>query len=161
MRFKNTSQRQAVMARLSSLGIYNRRQFTLNDMKKFSKAKEGQRTTRKPLGEIRDSMEKEKGQVKLYLWGNQIGSYNPRQKKITVEDAGWQTVTTKDRLNRIIPLGKIIQRKGEWYFENSRGNKIQFGGRATFDMKSRKVKSRQSQRIDPTKIFRWLYTGGK
>ena len=80
-----------------------RTKFELSDMQKFARAKEGQKSTRKELGQVRDAMKKEDGQVKLYLWGNQIGAYNPRTNKITVEDAGWQTVTTKDRLNRIIP----------------------------------------------------------
>ena len=142
------------MAKLSQLGISRRRKFELSDMKKFADAEEGQRTTRKAKHQVRDVMEKDRGQVKLYLWGNQIGAYNPKTKKITVEDAGYQSVTTKDRLNRIIPRGTIFQKNFEWFYESPRGDRLDFTGRATFSILKSKPRIRQRDKYVRSGEFR-------
>ena len=36
-----------------------------------------------------------------------------------ISDGGWQTVTTKERLNRYLPRGmRVYQKNFEWYFEH-------------------------------------------
>lgn len=51
----------------------------------------------------------------LKLFGNEIAYlYNDPQKTLSITDAGWETVTTKERLNGI-PNVKISQIKGQWH----------------------------------------------
>ncbi len=51
----------------------------------------------------------------LKLYGNEIAYlYNDPQKTLSITDAGWETVTTKERLNGI-PNVKISQIKGKWH----------------------------------------------
>lgn len=54
---------------------------------------------------------------KFLLHGNEIASLENGQLKLS--DCGWQTVTTKERLNAILgyfDLGYIQQKKRVWYF---------------------------------------------
>ncbi len=51
----------------------------------------------------------------LKLFGNEIAYlYNDPQKTLSITDAGWETVTTKERLNGI-PNVKISQINGKWH----------------------------------------------
>jgi hypothetical protein len=51
----------------------------------------------------------------LKLYGNEIAYlYNDPQKTLSITDAGWETVTTKELLNGI-PNVKISQIKGKWH----------------------------------------------
>jgi hypothetical protein len=62
------------------------------------------------------------GQIsEVYLHGNKIASIYWQSMALEVSNCGWQTVTTKSRLNAI--LGKfcnigIAQRKGQWLYAN-------------------------------------------
>jgi hypothetical protein len=56
----------------------------------------------------------------MYLFGNIIAyKYNDPEKTISITDAGWQSNTTKERLNAIPGL-RIHQKNWEWYLN---GNK--------------------------------------
>ena len=56
----------------------------------------------------------------LSLFGNDIAwKYNDPNQTISISDAGWNSNTTKERLNGI-PGVSIQQKKGEWYLN---GNK--------------------------------------
>lgn len=51
----------------------------------------------------------------LRLFGNEIAyRYNDPERTLSITNAGWDTKTTKERLNAI-PGVHITQRKGEWY----------------------------------------------
>ena len=52
--------------------------------------------------------------TEMYLHGNLIACINQLSGKITINDAGWQTTTTKERLNGILDyynLGKLYQKQ--------------------------------------------------
>lgn len=53
----------------------------------------------------------------MYLHGNQIASYNISNGEVTIWDGGWQTTTTKERLNGIIKRldNYINQSDWVWY----------------------------------------------
>lgn len=53
------------------------------------------------------------GKVSMYLFGNCIANKD-EHGKITIRNCGWQTNTTKERLNGL-PNVSIRQIKGEWY----------------------------------------------
>lgn len=55
--------------------------------------------------------------VYMYLHGNQIASYDTINGAVTIWNGGWESTTTKERLNgvlRALDLG-IRQVKGVWY----------------------------------------------
>lgn len=57
------------------------------------------------------------------LHGNEIARLCPRS--VSVRDAGWQTPTTKDRLNRILePCGARIEQRG-WAWSLRRDGRIE------------------------------------
>lgn len=59
----------------------------------------------------------------LKLFGNEIAFlYNDPEKTLSITNAGWQTVTTKERLNGIEGVS-ISQSKGVWYL-----NGMEWGG---------------------------------
>ena len=64
-----------------------------------------------------DRIEKNRGGVTYYLFGNEIAHYDPGSRTVTVRDAGYLSATTKDRLNGL--LGKknlgISQKDGVWF----------------------------------------------
>lgn len=53
---------------------------------------------------------------KYYLHGNLIAEYFHNTGLLKINDAGWQTVTTKSRLNSLLPSGSYIHQKNHiWY----------------------------------------------
>ena len=64
-------------------------------------------------------------QVKLH--GNVIASFYPATDTFTVSDAGWQTTTTKSRINALLSVfnpaaGRVYSKAFEWYFGDSDWN---------------------------------------
>ena len=59
----------------------------------------------------------------MYLHGNKIAEY--RHGRLCICDGGWQTLTTKERLNGL-PGVNVYQRRGQWYL-----NGKQWGGEWT------------------------------
>jgi hypothetical protein len=58
----------------------------------------------------------------LKLFGNEIAyRYNDPEKTLTITNCGWESNTTKERLNGIDGV-KIYQRKGEWYLNGELWN---------------------------------------
>lgn len=55
----------------------------------------------------------------LKLFGNKIAEYhkNKRGTVLKITNAGWQSKTTKERLNAL-PRVSIYQRKGIWYLND-------------------------------------------
>lgn len=58
--------------------------------------------------------------AEVFLHGHNIGTYYPVEKLLFVNDAGWQTPTTKSRLNALItefvsPRSGIHQKDWDWY----------------------------------------------
>lgn len=66
----------------------------------------------------------------MYLHGNEIAIFDG--ELLTLKDAGWQTVTTKERLNGILQEfgidGGISQRDYKWYFRSNNGDTVSWDG---------------------------------
>jgi hypothetical protein len=65
----------------------------------------------------------------MELYGHKIAWI--RQGKIIISNAGWETVTTKDRLNAILSglgLGRIFQKDFVWYYSAGNGCVKPFNG---------------------------------
>lgn len=55
------------------------------------------------------------GNIEYRYRGNVIGVKN-KKNELFITDCGWKTITTKDRLNNILPRDMgITQVKGKWY----------------------------------------------
>lgn len=61
-----------------------------------------------------------KGVAELYLHNNLIAEHHP-DGRILISNAGWPTVTTKERLNAI-PHVSIYQRNFQWYLNGHAWN---------------------------------------
>ena len=64
------------------------------------------------------------GISRVFLHGNQIAEVGDTW--IQIWDGGWQTVTTKSRLNAIlrehgVPGERIFQKKGQWFLSQEGG----------------------------------------
>ena len=70
----------------------------------------------------------QEGRTLVYLHGNLIAAIS--KDSITIYDGGWQTVTTKSRLNAIldevIPGTRVIQRDFNWYIVHQNGEVLPF-----------------------------------
>lgn len=71
--------------------------------------------------------------TELLLHGNRIATLDRNLCSLSVNSCGWNTTTTKERLNGVLGernLGRIHQSDFQWYL-----NGQEFTGSATFDMK--------------------------
>ena len=67
---------------------------------------------------------------KVYLHGNHIATYNHSLKELELYDGGWQSNTTKSRLNALcneLATGfGVFQKNWEWFISDRLGNKKDF-----------------------------------
>lgn len=74
----------------------------------------------------RDEATRCSNEVEYRLWGHLIARAKPSPNangviELWVSDAGWQTLTTKDRLNSLLPHGfQLSSYKGRWYLRSWR-----------------------------------------
>ena len=58
-------------------------------------------------------------EMDVFLHGNHIASLDTATHKLTIKDGGWQSVTTKSRLNALldefVPSMGIFQKDWVWY----------------------------------------------
>ena len=64
----------------------------------------------------------------IYLHGNHIATYNYANKELSLYDGGWQSNTTKSRLNALCDefaygLG-VFQKQWQWFVSNRHANSI-------------------------------------
>ena len=63
--------------------------------------------------------------VDVYLHGNHIASLDTATNALTIKDGGWQSVTTKSRLNAIlnefVPSMGIFQKNWQWFVSDEFG----------------------------------------
>lgn len=67
--------------------------------------------------------------VYLLLHGNQIAKRCLDTGRVFISNAGWESVTTKERLNGVLEFlgkGKIYQCRGVWYLAQYSGEDIEF-----------------------------------
>ena len=66
--------------------------------------------------------------VDVYLHGNHIASLDTAPNALTIKDGGWQSVTTKSRLNALldefVPSMGIFQKDWVWYLRDSLDNSV-------------------------------------
>ena len=59
----------------------------------------------------------------IYLHGHQIASYDHNNQAVKLSSCGWQTVTTKSRLNAILDEVKygcrVFQKQFDWYLSTN------------------------------------------
>ena len=86
-------------------------------------------------------------QVKLH--GNVIATFYPATDTFTVSDAGWQTVTTKSRINAILSVfnpaaGRVFAKSFDWYLGDSA-----WGGEVTLrvDFRFDSWQARQAEKL--------------
>ena len=60
--------------------------------------------------------------VDVFLHGNHIASLDTASNQLTIKDGGWQSVTTKSRLNALldefVPSAGIFQKDWVWYLSD-------------------------------------------
>ena len=63
--------------------------------------------------------------VDVFLHGNHIASLDTATNQLTIKDGGWQSVTTKSRLNALLdefaPSRGIFQKNWQWFVSDSFG----------------------------------------
>ena len=65
--------------------------------------------------------------AKVYLHGNMIAQYYPSNGELFLSDCGWQTNTTKSRLNSLLQwrnLSNIYQKNWAWYRGDTKWNRF-------------------------------------
>ena len=64
-------------------------------------------------------------QVRVYLHGNHIASLDTATHALTLKDGGWQSNTTKSRLNALLeefaPDRRIFQKDWQWFVSDFLG----------------------------------------
>ena len=67
---------------------------------------------------------------KVYLHGNHIATYNHSLKELELHDGGWQSNTTKSRLNALcseLATGfGVFQKNWEWFISDFSNDKKEF-----------------------------------
>ena len=65
---------------------------------------------------------------RVYLHGNHIATYSHTDRSLTLLDGGWQSNTTKSRLNAICDEFKpgfgVFQKNWTWYVSDRLNNKV-------------------------------------
>ena len=68
--------------------------------------------------------------AKVYLHGNHIATYNYANKELSLFDGGWQSVTTKSRLNALcseLATGfGVFQKNWEWFVSDFQNTAVDF-----------------------------------
>lgn len=62
-------------------------------------------------------VEIEDGCIYMSLFGNDIAMRNLTTGKVEITTCGWQSNTTKERLNGLVGV-EIYQKKGNWYLND-------------------------------------------
>ena len=75
--------------------------------------------------------------AEVRLHGHMIGEYHPTEHTLWLSDAGWQTPTTKSRLNALIdefvsPRSGISQRDWVWYLSHD-GAELKWTGEGVLE----------------------------
>lgn len=85
-----------------------------------------------------DSVEPKRIGTSYALHGHTIAILHHGPKRLFITDAGWQTMTTKSRLNAILsataPGYAIVQRDHVWYLVEPDGSKTAWTGSAKFNL---------------------------
>ena len=64
--------------------------------------------------------------------GTDVVTYAPATGHYILNSGGWQTLTTKDRINRFSPA-RLYQSKHEWFIDDRAGKPVEFEDGMTVD----------------------------
>ena len=68
--------------------------------------------------------------IEVFLHGNHIATYNYADKELALFDGGWQSNTTKSRLNALcyeFATGyRVFQKNWDWFVADFHGNRQDF-----------------------------------
>jgi hypothetical protein len=99
-------------------GFHKKSGFGLTEMYEFAQKKPGKTRTKS----IRDVIYRDPHTVAARLWNTDVATLNPKTNVLTVRTSGWQTKTTKERINKALPEDvSIVSRKGSWMVSTPRG----------------------------------------
>ena len=90
----------------------------------------------------RDQVAVEGNVVRYLLWGNEIANWNRKKGTLIVDDCGWQTQLTMNRLNGILQRlhFSIYSERGTLYLHDwKRGETYLWEGSHVIDLESRQV----------------------
>lgn len=119
MKFKNAKQRKAVMASLRGRGAIN-----ITNIQRICSTPIGKKKLSK-----RDVIYRgDSGKCKVKLWNTDIATINPDDSTVTLDSGGYATVTTKDRMNRVLEGSGyyIYQKNFEWFVKNPDGTSTKY-----------------------------------
>lgn len=83
------------------------------------------------------------GAIAVRLHNTNIVVFDEDGETITVSSGGWQSSTTKDRINQFIPFGRVYQKNYGWFFE--------FGGKSVPFFDGMNITAVAKPPITPTK----------
>ena len=83
----------------------------------------GNRQSRKLPGRATYLVRKE-DHIAVQYHGHSIVKFYPDYCEVSA--CGWETVTTKARINDYLPYGRVIQRNGTWYFQSGNAYTVKF-----------------------------------
>ena len=83
---------------------------------------------RKNMSKQNTSVRCYREEIEVRLHGNLIGTVDTASNQLRIFDGGWQTVTTKSRLNAVIdefaPAMGVFQQNGEWFVSDRLTGKV-------------------------------------
>lgn len=93
-------------------------------MKQITKESVNAFLNAKPFKKQNMTVEVQPNVTILRLHGNPIAyRYNDPERSLSISNCGWQSNTTKERLNGLLSMlnmGKITQRNWEWYLNGKK-----------------------------------------
>ena len=140
MIFKNKQQRMAVMAKLRGRGA-----ISLPNIYGICSTKKGMKKLTKRDTVYRGSG----GTCKVKLWNTDIASIDTDKGVVTLDSGGYQTLTTKDRMNRVLEDAgySVFQKDFRWYVKTPDGKTLKYND--GMEIKDDKFKAEISQDKSP------------
>ena len=90
----------------------------------------------------RDRVEVEGEVVRYLLWGNEIANWNRKKEALMVDDCGWKTQLTMNRLNGILCRlnYNVFSERQQWYLRDWKGDETYvWEGSHMIDLEARRV----------------------
>lgn len=102
---------------------------TLQDLYKFAKSGKAKKRL-----SVRDSLVRnEEGTVSHRLHRTNVATLDPSSNELSIGTGGWQTVTTKERINKALPSGyRVSQKNYKWNLSNPQGKTTPFDEKVVF-----------------------------
>ena len=76
------------------------------------------------------TFDQQSGESSVYLHGNHIATYNYANKELSLYDGGWQSNTTKSRLNALcyeLATGfSVFQKNWDWFVSDFQNTVVDF-----------------------------------